>query len=390
MRTVIALFLIGVSVLALRDAPAAVLGVPGDFLTIQEALDASDDGDVVLVEPGLHVAPYPSFDFGGRRVTLRSVAGPEVTILEPNENGILFWLRSGETLDTRIEGFTMRAVSQLFDGPYGLAILVDGAACTAQDCVIVGNESGGLVRSGAGVGVIGGAFRMRGSTIAANDSHSDGADYGGLYVLGGADVVLERCIVDANCQKNILVGSGSLTLDCCIVGGQIDVNEQMGTITYVNPVEGDPLFCDPPPCGDLDADPVGLRVDADSPALPGNNECGVLIGALGVGCPTTNAPYDVGDASVLRLTGPWPNPSASGFEFEVGVEREAEVRVALFDSQGRLVDTVFNGVLAAGTHHLGHEWEGRSAEAPRTLWLRVWVDGASTGSTTARRVVRLN
>jgi hypothetical protein len=373
-----------------EDATAAVLGVPGDFPTIQEALDASEDGDVVLVEPGLYTAPYPAFDFGGREVTLRSVAGPEATVLEPSDQGIVFWLRSGETLDTKIEGFTVRGVSQLFDGPLGLAILIDGAACTVEDCVMTGNESGGLFVGGAAVGVDGGALRMRGCTIAANRSYSDGWDFGGLFLGQGADVVLERCIVDANCRNNILVWSGSLTLDCCIVGGEIDVNEEMGTLTYVNPVEGDPLFCDPPHCGDPDADPVRLRVDADSPALPGNNECGVLIGALGVGCPTTSAPDRASKVSAVHLTGPWPNPSAAGFEFEVGVDREAEVRVELFDSQGRRVDTVFEGILQAGMHRLDHAWEERSEATPRILWLRAWVEGASAGTTAARRVVRLN
>jgi len=39
-------------------------------------------------------------------------------------------------------------------------------------------------------------------------------------------------------------------------------------VIYIDPVEGDPLFCDLPPCGDETVDPVRLRVDATSPALP--------------------------------------------------------------------------------------------------------------------------
>ena len=48
-------------------------------------------------------------------------------------------------------------------------------------------------------------------------------------------------------------------------------------------IDADPLFCDPRPCY-LNAEEGNYSLRSDSPCLPGGNPCGVLIGALGVGC----------------------------------------------------------------------------------------------------------
>ena len=62
---------------------AGTIGVPGDYATIQEALDASVAGDVIEVAPGTYtgsgdaVVTMPSHP-----VTLRSIGGAEVTVID--------------------------------------------------------------------------------------------------------------------------------------------------------------------------------------------------------------------------------------------------------------------------------------------------------------------
>ena len=52
------------------SASAETRSVPTDYTTIQEAIDASSDGDVVIVEPGSYSG---SINFNGRNITLTSV-----------------------------------------------------------------------------------------------------------------------------------------------------------------------------------------------------------------------------------------------------------------------------------------------------------------------------
>jgi hypothetical protein len=132
---------------------AIVLRVPGDFSTIQEALDAALAGDTVLVGPGTYVE---SIDFDRKDVALRSVAGPENTIIEG----------SGE-FETPVVNI----------GPYG---------------ELVGfTVRGGRASFGAGASV-----RGDGTLIAHNifDSNAQGAGGFGAAIAGNASSPL----VDGN------------------------------------------------------------------------------------------------------------------------------------------------------------------------------------------------
>ena len=56
----------------------------GDFRKIQEAIDVSSDGDLILVGPGIYAGELNrDLDFDGREITVRSITGPEDTILHP-------------------------------------------------------------------------------------------------------------------------------------------------------------------------------------------------------------------------------------------------------------------------------------------------------------------
>ncbi len=65
-------------------AAADILHVPGDYRTIQEAIDAAMDGDEVEVHPGTY---NETIDFLGKAIAVRSSDGPQVTIIDAS--GIL-------------------------------------------------------------------------------------------------------------------------------------------------------------------------------------------------------------------------------------------------------------------------------------------------------------
>lgn len=135
-------FVVIASLLSLT-ASAAELRVPQDFETIQAAINASFNGDVILVGPRTYVE---ALNLRGRRITLRSVAGAASTILDgTNLQTSIITARSGENLTTRIEGFTFRhgygtteRVCNL-PGPKGGAIFLLNAGLTITDCVFEDN-----------------------------------------------------------------------------------------------------------------------------------------------------------------------------------------------------------------------------------------------------------
>ena len=94
------------------SAHADTLTVPGDFPTIQAAIDASSDGDEIAVAPGTYGSTTDNVvDMKGRAVRLYATGGPDVTFIDGNDGtirrrGIL--CQSGETNATVIEGFTIR------------------------------------------------------------------------------------------------------------------------------------------------------------------------------------------------------------------------------------------------------------------------------------------
>ena len=90
--------------LTLLAAPAsyAVIHVDvaggGDYLTIFEGVDAASPGDIVLVAPGTYVGASNRGIYL-REVTLMSEGGPEVTVVDCENEDYAFCVRgSGRTL----------------------------------------------------------------------------------------------------------------------------------------------------------------------------------------------------------------------------------------------------------------------------------------------------
>ena len=117
--------------------------VPDDYSTIQEAINATVDGDEVVVRPGTYVE---NIDFIGKGITVRSLSGPGVTTIQ----GVLDHPKSVVTF-------------RLAEGP---------------DSVL----SGFGIKGGGVSGFNGGGIRCRNSsspTIVGNEIFDSSADLGG-------------------------------------------------------------------------------------------------------------------------------------------------------------------------------------------------------------------
>ena len=123
------------------DACDGILEVPGEFATVQEAVDVAVDGDVVLVGPGTHLP----FDMRGKRIEVRSAAGREATVIDGTlccGSAVKFGVGSG--LATRLAGFTLRA--GMGTGSSWLAnggcVYIESGNGTIEDCDFVGSVYG--------------------------------------------------------------------------------------------------------------------------------------------------------------------------------------------------------------------------------------------------------
>ena len=97
---------------------------PADYFRIQDAVDAANPGDEIIVAPGRYIHledllgdfDQQVVDLAGKAIRLRSSHGPEVTILDGRGVQRCISCRSDEGLDTEIIGFTFKNGSTEYGG----------------------------------------------------------------------------------------------------------------------------------------------------------------------------------------------------------------------------------------------------------------------------------
>lgn len=113
----------------------------GDWESIQAAIDGALSTDSILVHAGTY---YEDIDFKGKNVVLKSVMGPEATILNgSNEDSSVVSFLNGETNDAVIEGFSITGGKGTSYGPsyYGGALFCSNGSPTIVNNHIFDNST---------------------------------------------------------------------------------------------------------------------------------------------------------------------------------------------------------------------------------------------------------
>jgi hypothetical protein len=261
-----------ISVLSLQSAAAVILvdhAGGGDYLTIQEGVDAASDGDTVLVASGAYDAPgdYNEGSFGGKNITILSESGPDSTTMRG-----LFDVRPGRDTTAVLSGFTiapkasgasgiacegsspmfidclLSGVSQIYDG--GAIVCWGGGeprfvSVRAESCG-TGSEGGGLLsmstsvvlrdcsfsgctslgERGCGISCRGGSPVIEDVVIERCGSISAFPKHGIAIALTGCDAVVKRVVISNNpredCQDGydaIYIDGGTAVLEDVVVAG---------------------------------------------------------------------------------------------------------------------------------------------------------------------------
>jgi hypothetical protein len=179
------------------DENADVWDVPGDFATIQAAINAAGPGDTIQVDPGTY---FEFLDLEGKAITLTARdPAPGMTIIDPRDltdpdnpfskslwgQSSVIKFTSGESDTTVVSGFTLQGGTGEFFyydalNPYGALGVGGGILCHAaspviDSCVIRDNDVSAAVgpgNSGEGGGVYSGGQsepELTGTTYLCNN-----------------------------------------------------------------------------------------------------------------------------------------------------------------------------------------------------------------------------
>ncbi len=159
------------------DCFACATYVPHDQPTIQGAIDAASDGDVVCVDAGTYVE---TIDFLGKAIHLYGLQGAAHTVIDGGGVDSVVKCVSGEGADTVLEGFT---ISNGF-GELGGGVRVEGSSPTLTQLVVSGNETerGG---DGAGIYLYQSSSSLTHLEVSSNTAGLDG-DGGGVALVESA------------------------------------------------------------------------------------------------------------------------------------------------------------------------------------------------------------
>ena len=196
-------------------ASADVLNVPGDFPTIQIAINLASAGDEIVVAPGTY---FEDINFLGKQLTLRSSGGAAVTTIDAIGRFQPVITIGGASADgSVVEGFTLTRgqATDAAPGERGGGIYIDSANVTIRDGVITDNLAtiGGAIYANASV------LTIEGMIIEANEAASSG---GGLYLNNSTTTMTSSEFV-SNISGNrggaaFLIGGGSSIGDCEFIG----------------------------------------------------------------------------------------------------------------------------------------------------------------------------
>lgn len=199
------------------QASAATLLVPSEYATIQDALDASSSGDIVLVAPGTYSGPgnRDLFVEGDRSVV--SESGPEVTIIDCG--GSAADPHRGFVNGGLVEGFTIRngyspgGVAEPANEEGGGVVLLSESP-SLVNCIVEACEA----KRGGGISVFDATLAEIENCIVQDCTASQAG--GGVYagtISSSVELYMDQCTI-----RNCSAETGGGLRFAGSVSGQID------------------------------------------------------------------------------------------------------------------------------------------------------------------------
>jgi hypothetical protein len=170
---------------------ATTRNVPSDFATIQAAIDASVDGDTIVVGPGTY---HERIDFLHKNITVQSSAGRATTTIDGGGLGVVVKMVTDPGETPTLRGFTITGGGGSSGNDGGID--QSGGPALIEDNLVTGNR----FCDGGGIEVDFSSATIRGNTITNNSqqSCSGGSGGGGVSIGGAGTVQLIGNVIDGN------------------------------------------------------------------------------------------------------------------------------------------------------------------------------------------------
>ena len=388
--------LLAIFVMAIAPfASAVIINIPDDYPTIQEGINASSDGDTVLVQPGTYVE---NVNFNGHNTVLGSLflttghtSYIPTTIVDGDSSwGSVITFENGEDRSAVIIGFTIKNGV----APEGGGIFCNYNSNPTIANNIISNNRAVFVNHQYGGGGGGVCCISSNPTIVNNIIRGNRADLCG----GGIGCRYSNPIISNNCiyENYTTDGPGGGAI-CCIYSDPIITNSIVWdnatgiyfyscspVVTYCDIQGGwdgegnidiDPLFRDPQngdfhlmadSCGDVYNSPC---IDAGDPAIFdsmfgcdwGLGEIRSDMGAYGGGDSVLVDIHDDKEPETpirFGLSQNYPNPFNSKTLIRYNLPEASEVTISIYDILGRKVETLVQGEQPAGYYQV--VWDGKN------------------------------
>ncbi len=192
--------------------------------TILPAIYAAAVGDLVLVSNGVYsVTTNGYIAVIDKAITMRSLNGPEVTIIDPLV-GTISTARNTLSLTAAaagaiVDGFTLQGTYDRRTQYADKAVIV--RAGTMTNCVIRNNT----VTSGTGGVEVSGTGRLVDCVVTNNLCTEWQQGQGGGVYLAGANAIVERCVIGGN-ESQTWVGGGGVYMTAGTLRNSLVVNNR--------------------------------------------------------------------------------------------------------------------------------------------------------------------
>ncbi len=254
---VAAVAVIAAAVIGLSFFSGSGVTVPDQYATIQEAIDAAQDGEEIVVQVGVY---RENIDFRGKNIIVRSTdpddpAVVSATIIDGGGWGPVVSFRSGEGEGAVLSGFTVKR---------GAGILVSGGSSPLiEKCLIEDNSA----EFGAGFYIVDSNPVIRGNRIVGNSAY-----FGGGVFIEESSPVLEGNTIAGNVAEmggGIVIISNSSPV---ITGNMIVENQALrlggGMVIAIN---SNPAIRENTIAGNqAERNGGGILIEESEPTIEGN------------------------------------------------------------------------------------------------------------------------
>ena len=289
---ILALCLLALPAAADTTPPTSTLHVPGDYPSIQAAIDAAEDRDLVLVQPGTY---REHLRFRGKAITVSGIEPASrvvaaETIIMADSLGPIVSFVDGERANSVLRAFTISGLQREEDG---VGLLCEEASPRVVSCIFREHRREGWDwLFGGAAHLIGGGPSFEDCVFQDNELHSSSCSYGAAIAGEGSQVHISDCFFDNNRALWNQTWGGAIWLD----GGGVVIRRSrfLGNSARTGSAN-DPPFAEG---GALAAFDAQIEIENSDFDRNWTDASGVMDGAISAG----GALYLLRCAAVIRST----------------------------------------------------------------------------------------